>query len=106
VRLRKRIVPPPDNLFAASDRLMLQTAEMRWLTGGTAIALEVNAMRKLEYLLSVGMALLLLGGMVAWTQASDLTGETALSCRSGKVAAPVVLKGMSIYTRCPAGKRG
>ena len=63
-------------------------------------------MRKLEYLLSVGMALLLLGGMVAWTQASDLTGETALSCRSGKVATPVVLKGMSIYTRCPAGKRG
>ena len=52
------------------------------------------------------MALLVLGGMVAWTQASDLAGETALSCRAGKVANPVVMKGMSIYTRCPGGKRG
>jgi hypothetical protein len=63
-------------------------------------------MRRLEYLLSVAMALLLLGGMVAWTQASDLAGETAMSCRAGKAATPVILKGLSIYTRCPGGKRG
>jgi uncharacterized protein (UPF0333 family) len=63
-------------------------------------------MRKLEYALSLAMALLLLSGMVAWTQASDLAGETALSCRAGKAASPVVLKGLSVYTRCPGGKRG
>jgi hypothetical protein len=63
-------------------------------------------MRKLEYVLSVGMALLLLGGMVAWTQATDLAGETAVSCRSGRAVNPVVLKGLSIYTKCPVGKRG
>jgi hypothetical protein len=63
-------------------------------------------MRKLEYVLSVLMALLVLGGMVAWTQASTLTGETALSCKPGKAANAVVLKGMSIYPRCPGSKRG
>ena len=64
-------------------------------------------MRKLEYVLSVLMALLVLGGMVAWTQASTHAGgETALSCRPGKAANAVVLKGMSIYPRCPGGKRG
>jgi hypothetical protein len=65
-------------------------------------------MRKLEYLLSVAMAVLLLGVMVAWTQATDLAGETALSCRSGKATSAVILKGMSIYPRCPgvSAKRG
>jgi hypothetical protein len=63
-------------------------------------------MRKLEYALSVAMALLVLGGMVAWTQASDLAGETAVSCRSGRAVSPVIVKGMSIYTKCPVGKRG
>jgi hypothetical protein len=63
-------------------------------------------MRKLEYVFSVALALLLLGGMVAWTQASQLNGETALSCRPGKAANPVVLKGMSVYPKCPGGKRG
>jgi hypothetical protein len=63
-------------------------------------------MRKLEYLFSVALAMLLLGGMIAWTQASTRTSETALSCRPGKPANAVFLKGMSIYPRCPAGKRG
>jgi hypothetical protein len=63
-------------------------------------------MRKLEYVLSLAMALLVLAGMVAWTQASELSGETAFSCRPGKAANAVVLKGMSIYPKCPAGKRG
>jgi hypothetical protein len=64
-------------------------------------------MRKLEYVLSVALAVLLLGVMVAWTQATDLAGETAASCRAGKTGAAVVLRGMSLYPRCPApGKRG
>lgn len=62
-------------------------------------------MRKLEYVLSVAMALLVLGGMVAWTQASTNAAETALSCRPGKATMAVVFKGMSLYPRCPGGKR-
>jgi hypothetical protein len=65
-----------------------------------------QAMRNLEYLLSLTMAVLLLGAMAAWTQASGLAGETAESCRAGKGGNGVVLKGMSIYPRCPVGKRG
>jgi hypothetical protein len=63
-------------------------------------------MKRLEYVLSLLLALLVLAGTVAWTQASSDHHETALSCRPGKSAAPVFLKGMSIYPRCPAGKRG
>ena len=63
-------------------------------------------MRKTEYVLSLMLALLLLTGMVAWTQASQHSGAAALSCRPGHSAAPVVLKGMSLYPRCPGGKRG
>ena len=58
-------------------------------------------MRKLEYMLSVVMALLVLGGMIAWTQASQGEIETAASCRPGRASAPVVLKGMSLFPRCP-----
>ena len=64
-------------------------------------------MRGFEYLLSVLLALLVLSGMIAWTQASQNGAPTALSCRPGRAAAPVVLKGMRLYPRCPAaGKRG
>ncbi len=63
-------------------------------------------MKRLEYILSVLVALLVLTGAVAWTQATQNRDETALSCRPGRAAAPVVLKGMSIYPRCPGGKRG
>jgi hypothetical protein len=62
-------------------------------------------MKRLEYVLSLLLAMLLLAGAVAWTQVSTHRSETALSCRPGKSAAPVVLKGMSIYPRCPGGKR-
>jgi hypothetical protein len=63
-------------------------------------------MRNLEYVLSLILALLVLSGMVAWTQASQSSSPTALSCRPGRSAAPVMLKGMSLYPRCPGGKRG
>jgi hypothetical protein len=63
-------------------------------------------MRKIEYVLSLMLALLVLTGMVAWTQASQQGDATALSCRPGHAAAPVVLKGMSLYPRCKGGKRG
>jgi hypothetical protein len=63
-------------------------------------------MKRIEYLLSVLLALLILGGTIAWTQASHSSEETALSCRPGRAAAPVFLKGMSIYPKCPGGKRG
>jgi uncharacterized protein (UPF0333 family) len=63
-------------------------------------------MKRLEYLLSVLLALLVLASAVAWTQISQNRHQTAVSCRPGRAAAPVVLKGMSIYPRCPGGKRG
>ena len=63
-------------------------------------------MKRLEYVLSLLLALLVLAGAVVWTQASNHAHETALSCKAGKSAAPVFLKGMSIYPRCPGGKRG
>lgn len=61
-------------------------------------------MRRLEYALSVFVALLVLGGMVAWTQATTQAGETALSCQPGKAADAVVLRGMSLYPSCPGGE--
>lgn len=64
-------------------------------------------MKRLEYLISLLAALLFLAGTVAWTQVSTSTSdETAVSCRPGRAAAPVFLKGMSVYPRCPGGKRG
>jgi uncharacterized protein (UPF0333 family) len=63
-------------------------------------------MKRLEYLLSVLLALLVLASAVVWTQISQSRHQTAVSCRPGRAAAPVVLKGMSIYPRCPGGKRG
>jgi hypothetical protein len=62
-------------------------------------------MMRLEYILSVLLSLFVLGGAVAMTQ-SGPSAETALSCRPGRASAPVVLKGMSIYPRCPGAKRG
>lgn len=62
-------------------------------------------MKRVEYLLSVLLALLVLAGLAVWTQASH-GEETVWSCRPGRVAAPVFLKGMSVYPRCPGGKRG
>jgi hypothetical protein len=62
-------------------------------------------MKRLEYVLSLLLALLVLAGAVVWTQASTRGHDTAVSCKPGKSSAPVLLKGMSIY-RCPGGKRG
>ena len=63
-------------------------------------------MKRVEYFLSVFLAMLVLGGAAAWTQVSRHGGETALSCRPGQAAAPVVLKGMSVYPRCLAKNAG
>jgi hypothetical protein len=63
-------------------------------------------MRRFEYMLSIVLAVTLLAVLVVWTQASDLAGETAQSCRPGKVKTAVVLKGMSIFPACPTAKRG
>jgi len=63
-------------------------------------------MKKVEYVLSVILALLVLGGTIAWTQATTNSDETALSCKPGRQTSAVVLKGMSVYPRCPGGKRG
>jgi hypothetical protein len=63
-------------------------------------------MQKLEYILSLMLALFVLTGLLAWTQASQTPDRRAFSCRPGKASAPVVLKGMSIYPRCPGGKTG
>jgi hypothetical protein len=60
---------------------------------------------RLEYILSLLLSLTVLAGALAMIQ-SGPTDETALSCRPGRAAAPVILKGMSIYPRCPGGKRG
>jgi hypothetical protein len=62
-------------------------------------------MKRIEYFLSVFVAMLVLAGAAAWTQITRHGGQTALSCRPGQSAAPVVLKGMSVYPRC-GGKRG
>ena len=62
-------------------------------------------MRKLEYVLSVMLALFVLGGLVAWTQVSHNADRRAFSCRPGKASAPVFVKGMSVYPRCPGGKQ-
>jgi hypothetical protein len=59
-----------------------------------------------EYLVSLMLALLLLSGLTMWTQATQPSRSTALSCRPGHSSAEVVLKGLSRYPRCPAGKRG
>ena len=63
-------------------------------------------MRKHEYAVSVMLALLLLGGLVVWTQATQPASNTALSCRPGHTSAAVVLRGVSLYPPCPGGKRG
>jgi hypothetical protein len=63
-------------------------------------------MKRVEYFLSVFLAMLVLAGVAAVSQVARHGGETALSCRPGRAAAPVVLKGMSVYPRCPGGKRG
>lgn len=62
-------------------------------------------MKPAEYILSVIVAVVLLAALGVLSGAGHSSGSTALSCRSGQVSAPVLLKGMSLY-RCPGGKRG
>ena len=62
-------------------------------------------MKALEYLLSVALALLMIGGAVVWTQAEEANATARITCRPGTAARAVFLKGMSIYPSCPGGKR-
>jgi hypothetical protein len=62
-------------------------------------------MRTVEYVLSVVLALLVLTGVIAWTQVST-PPVTELACRSGHATPAVFVKGMSVYPRCPGGRRG
>jgi hypothetical protein len=62
-------------------------------------------MKSIEYAVSLGMALLLLGTIAVWTHV-DYAGEQArFSCRPGKSSPAVTMKGMIVYPRC-VGKRG
>lgn len=63
-------------------------------------------MKRAEYFLSVFAAMLVLAGAAAATQIARHGEQTAVSCRPGHASAPVVLKGMSVYPRCPGAKRG
>jgi hypothetical protein len=101
-----RPVPPADIPVSPTARLMLYSALFLQNRGGTTLALEVPQMRRTEYLLSLALAVLVLTGLVVWTQASTKAGESAVSCQRGKTAQTVMLRGMSLYPRCPGGKTG
>jgi hypothetical protein len=58
-------------------------------------------MKRFEYVLSVAVAMLLLGGVVAWTHVEHQSDTATVSCRTHVPT----LKGMSI-ARCTPGKRG
>lgn len=74
-------------------------------SGEAAKAEPDTLMKYLEYSLSVLLAMLLLGGLVAWTHA-DYAGNTArFSCRAGKASPAVTMKGLVVYPRCYPGKR-
>jgi hypothetical protein len=63
-------------------------------------------MPRLEYLISILLALIVLGAAVAWTHAThDQTSTAGLKCRSGVPTSGFAMKGMSVYPRC-GGKRG
>lgn len=62
-------------------------------------------MKNIEYVLSLILALVLLGGMAAWTHADYASNEARFSCRPGKASPAVTMKGMVVYPRCGAGKR-
>jgi len=63
-------------------------------------------MKYLEYVLSVLIALALLGGVAAWTHADYADNTARFACRAGKSSPAVTLKGMVIYQRCASAKRG
>ena len=63
-------------------------------------------MKYLEYVLSVLIALAVLGSMAAWTHADYAENTARFSCRAGKPSPAVTMKGLVIYPRCVSGKRG
>jgi hypothetical protein len=62
-------------------------------------------MKNFEYLLSVMLAMLLLGTLAAWTHADYAGNEARFSCRPGKSSPAVTMKGMVVYPRCTPAKR-
>jgi hypothetical protein len=63
-------------------------------------------MKYLEYVLSVLIALALLGGAAVWTHADYTDNTVRFACRAGKPSPAITLKGMVIYARCASTKRG
>jgi hypothetical protein len=63
-------------------------------------------MKYLEYVLSVLIALAVLGSIAAWTHADYAENTARFSCRAGKPSPAVTMKGMVIYPRCVSWKRG
>ena len=63
-------------------------------------------MKYLEYVLSVLIALALLGGAAVWTHADYADNTARFACRAGKPSPAVTLKGMVIYPKCTSAKRG
>ena len=63
-------------------------------------------MKYREYVLSVLIALALLGSIAVWTHADYADNTARFSCRAGKPTPAVTMKGMVVYPRCVSGKRG
>ncbi len=60
-------------------------------------------MKRLEYVLSLMLALLVLAGAVAWTQASSSGHATAVSCQARQELNPGVSQGHE-HLSLPQGK--
>jgi hypothetical protein len=54
----------------------------------------------------VTLAMVLLGGIAVWTHVDYSVDEARFSCRPGKSTPAVTMKGMVVYPRCWAVKRG
>jgi hypothetical protein len=63
-------------------------------------------MTNVEYVLSVLLALVLLGGLAAWAHADYAGDEVRFSCRPGQTSPAVMMKGMVVYPACAPAKRG
>lgn len=77
-----------------------------FIVGPLFMEVERSRMTRFEYLLSLILAVFLVAGAAAWTQVTTDGEQTVGSCRDGRGPRPVFLKGMTIYPRCPGGKRG
>lgn len=53
-----------------------------------------------EYVVSLLVAVLVLAGAAAWTQAVTRQTRDTFACRPGVSTPPVTLRGMSLYPAC------